>query len=60
MIDDRRPLAEAERLHALFMDLSFSPHTIFEALMDQPSIEPQHIVGDAHDATIDKNRLRIR
>lgn len=59
MMDERRPLAQAEELYKLFMDLEFTPQVMFDYLMSNPELAPQVTVPMSLDINIDKERQRI-
>jgi len=58
MIDERRPLMEAEELHKLFMNLEFTPQTMFEWLTEEPQVMPQQMQATL-EFNIDNKRQRI-
>ncbi|MEK6968091.1 MAG: hypothetical protein AABX51_05670 [Nanoarchaeota archaeon] len=58
MIDERRPLLEAIELHELFMNLDFTPQTMFEWLLVEPEVRPEQFKASL-DVHIDNKRQRI-
>ncbi|TAL55146.1 MAG: hypothetical protein EPN86_03475 [Nanoarchaeota archaeon] len=59
-MDERRPLAEAEELYNLFMNLEFTPQVMFDYLMSNPELAPQTSVLMSLDISIDNENSPIK